>query len=399
MSIDGSDGPQVAIKELLDPQINAENVFSPDPDKAYRVEVDVLAMVGKLKHPHLIKFVCAYTQAKKKYLLFQWANGGNLREFWCNYKQPTSTADIIRWALEQMSGMAGAINVLHNSSANGDINCRHGDLKQENIVRHVKSNGLGTLQIADMGLAKVHNMPTQIRQFATSTVSGTNRYQPPETRLYQLQPRSRAYDMWSMGCIYLEFIIWIFYGAEDLIRFNLSFHESFYTVHEEHGTRVSRLDNEVRKWVNYIKERSLHREDGKCLSNALRDLLHFVCDRLLIQEPGPETQAPSSETISGPPSTPVVVVNSVDNWPPNERPTRAKALELDELLKNIVAKARNSTTYLINPNAAIETAGYYEIPKEAAQPEKTSFLRTPLPRRGSTSNVPLASQLANTKVP
>lgn len=45
--------------------------------------------------------------------------------------------------------------------------------------------------------------------------TGTQKYEPPETdneRGEIGQPRSRLYDMWSMGCIVFEFIIWLLYS-------------------------------------------------------------------------------------------------------------------------------------------------------------------------------------------
>lgn len=173
-----------------------------------------------------------------------------------------------------MWGFAGAINMLHNSTATGVTNCRPGDLKPENIVRHNDGDGLGTLQIADMGLTKVHDIVTRLRNKPTVTVSGTDRYQRPETDLYPKRPRSRAYDMWSMGCIYLEFIIWILYEPDELTRFNKSFKESFFTMEIINSIPVVRLQEE--NLVDWMKERSLHREDHRCLSNALRHLLDLV---------------------------------------------------------------------------------------------------------------------------
>ncbi len=44
-------------------------------------------------------------------------------------------------------------------------------------------------------------------------------YEPPEAEVGQNEPRSRRYDVWSMGCIYLEFAIWLLRGENGLQRF------------------------------------------------------------------------------------------------------------------------------------------------------------------------------------
>jgi serine/threonine protein kinase len=96
---------------------------------------------------------------------------------------------------------------------------RHGDLKLENILNFSEGDSsLGTLKIADMGLAKRHVVATQERDVLTSTRYGTVRYEAPETAI-NIHSQSRLYDIWSMGCITLEFVIWNLYGNIELVNF------------------------------------------------------------------------------------------------------------------------------------------------------------------------------------
>ena len=44
-------------------------------------------------------------------------------------------------------------------------------------------------------------------------------YEAPEAIGELNGPRSRLYDVWSMGCITLEFIIWLLYGNDELNNF------------------------------------------------------------------------------------------------------------------------------------------------------------------------------------
>ncbi|KAJ4294144.1 hypothetical protein N0V90_007834 [Kalmusia sp. IMI 367209] len=107
---------------------------------------------------------------------------------------------------------------------------------------------------------------------------GTIMYEPPETELDQHDPkkgRSRRYDIWSMGCIYLELIIWLLYGPEGLDDFSgrLRSSKRFY---EFDSSKKPKLHNVVEVWVKHIKN------DLRCPPNtALRNLLDLVISGLL----------------------------------------------------------------------------------------------------------------------
>lgn len=64
----------------------------------------------------------------------------------------------------------------------------------------------GILVIADFGLMAFHR--GQSRSLVPGAkLHGTPTYAPPEWQLnYQV---SRSYDIWSLGCVYLEFITWL----------------------------------------------------------------------------------------------------------------------------------------------------------------------------------------------
>jgi serine/threonine protein kinase len=243
-------------------------------------------MARKLDHPHIVKFVGGFKQESKSYLMFQWADGGNLREYWNDSRNWGRTEAIISWTINQMLGLAEALHEWHNYYPATQMNCRHGDLKPENIVRS-KGPGLGKFQIADLGLAKVHSLPTHMRNKPSLSSTGTFRYRSPEIKLGGIQKISRSYDMWSMGCMVLEWIIWLLYGRNELNRFQEeSFthdSEGFFVITEE-GPRIHR---NVLYWIEHMETTCL--KDGEiCYSGALRHLLVFVKERLLIEDPDTE---------------------------------------------------------------------------------------------------------------
>ncbi|KAK4211029.1 hypothetical protein QBC37DRAFT_447106 [Rhypophila decipiens] len=282
-------GQWVAIKKINDTD---DKLLA----KVAQREVAALDLVRRLKHRHLIKFIASYSQQGRHHLIFGWANGGNLKEFWKKTSHtslgPLRRPQTVRWAIEQMSGLAGALNMLHNPGFNG-LNCRHGDLKPANVV--IATNleddpyGLGLLQITDMGLAKVNDHRTLMR-ITSGTHSITERYQSPEFRfrISPDTPTSRSFDVWSMGCIMLEFVVWLLYGGNQLDLFNGSFPNTFFHVDEDgnHSVQVE-LEPSVIEWISHMKETAIGEpaiEKGQCASKALVQVLKLIEEEILVKD-------------------------------------------------------------------------------------------------------------------
>lgn len=148
---------------------------------------------------------------------------------WMQFGAPTK--ENIMWLLKQLRGLAEALKDIHNLSSIGpslptpspapnlvapQLQMRksgwHHDLKPENILLY-KSSGheRGTFQISDFGSGKIHTY----RSGSVNTRSpiGTLTYEAPEAKLERAT--SRPYDMWSLGCVFLELLIWavLDYGA------------------------------------------------------------------------------------------------------------------------------------------------------------------------------------------
>ncbi|KAK3291361.1 kinase-like domain-containing protein [Chaetomium fimeti] len=228
------DGIQVAVKELKD-----ENQF--------KQERSNLTITASLNNSHIIKHIATYevknTNGTTTYsIIFPLASGGNLQTFW-DTEEPR-TPELRQWSLEQILGLATAIRDLH-MGFQGEKHCRHGDLKPLNLL-HFKdpsSKGLGRLVLGDLGISKIHEQVTADRKCATQTRATTPHYEPPEARGIrndndsssndndkdkngsaaagqdQGKPWSRKYDMWSLGCIFLEFAVWLFSDVGTLDKF------------------------------------------------------------------------------------------------------------------------------------------------------------------------------------
>lgn len=173
----------------------------------------------KRYHEHLTPLKGTFRRGEVLYMLFPWAEGGNLHQYWYDKGdlKAEPTYKVKNWIREQFGGLLGALDVLHNQ-----YNYHHGNLKPENILvfdlkgrakARAKARPLGRLALADIGLT-----PTKL-------MSGAQRYEPPEAderHPRHDEPRSRLYDVWSLGCVFLEFIIWLCRGTKGIEDFNTS---------------------------------------------------------------------------------------------------------------------------------------------------------------------------------
>jgi len=262
----------------------------------------MLKEFSKHKHPHLVRLLATYHFGKAYYLLFPYAKY-NLRKYWEATSLPKFEEAMLSWSLHQCKAIASGLHLIHEHHKTQDSEVgipdedraygRHGDIKPENILwsievdkRHEKCcfPEQGFLLIADFGLMDIHKRLTRSRILA-ETIGGSQTYEPPEVRLKQQV--SRGYDIWSLGCLYLEFITWIMLGQEGLGRFlearsktddPVISDDTFYTiVNYAHGISKPRavVRESVKEWI-----KDLH-EHQRC-SDFLHDFLDIVDNNMLV---------------------------------------------------------------------------------------------------------------------
>ncbi|KAF1960285.1 hypothetical protein CC80DRAFT_466036 [Byssothecium circinans] len=381
---------QVAIKEI---KVGSGN---DQTDEAWNREAKALNDINELHHPHIIKCIAAIRRGNGRYFMFPWADGDNLREYWSKESRQNPEPDIVLHALQQLHGIADALHTLHTFCTrqtppqssnydepqleqlrlNGPVvrvqdevytpsddapqeSIRHGDLKPDNIlVFSDPESRHGVFRIADLGLAKKHIVKTSLRDHHTSTIFGTRRYEPPEAGGVQ----SRLFDIWSMGCITLEYIIWLLYGNDELQDFNEAIDMQQSQYFERSRTDDSARDAEVnpivRSCIEHIKSK-----DPECSQeSAIRDLLEIVQTRLLIVPLPPDRV---SSTKRGRLLAPPALGESVTRY-------RATAAEFRDALKRILDK--------------VSTPGYLLTGKDRTNIIRPARLPAPLPSRVAQRN-------------
>ena len=184
-------------------------------------ELAILKELRKYSHAHIVTHLATWTQDERYYMLFPYAQC-NLREY---MKQNKFNPKDALWLLDQFHGMAGAVKRIHDLSSveapNSNLNVMtsaaaerrtawHHDLKPENILFfRDASSGRGMFRISDWGSGKVNTYRN--RSYHTDSPIGTLTYEPPE---YTYDGKtSRPYDIWSLGCVFLELLIWAVFGS------------------------------------------------------------------------------------------------------------------------------------------------------------------------------------------
>ncbi|QGI69578.1 related to tol protein [Fusarium fujikuroi] len=283
----------VAVKE-----IKTGPAMQDDAAEAFNIEANALSNCRHLKHSNMLPCLAAIKMGLSHYFLFPWADGGNLRDFWQSEASPKLSSNLMMDALQQLCGLSEALELLHGYGPEAHAGpsttheegggIRHGDLKPENILRFRSSppSALGTLKIADMGLAKHHEVSTRLRQNMTSTKYGTLRYEPPETVVNKTQATSRLYDVWSMGCIILEFVVWLLDGQQGLDNFNDSirggakhdYDPPYYITRGAADQMVALVHPVVMQQLDDLSRRT----EAQANESALGDLVTIVKERLLV---------------------------------------------------------------------------------------------------------------------
>lgn len=109
----------------------------------------------------------------------------------------------------------------------------------------------------------------------------TCRYEPPEVMTSGTKPWPRRFDIWSIGCVILEFIIWILEGPQGLREFNERIVND--CNKECQYFQVNRDSTcEIHKFV--VEKMKLLSQHHQCEAGntALGDLLKVVREELLV---------------------------------------------------------------------------------------------------------------------
>jgi serine/threonine protein kinase len=118
------------------------------------------------------------------------------------------------WLRTQIRGLAQALALIHGPTA-GSIGFHH-DIKPANILIFMKKDSNtnkdsnmnkdgGTLKFTDWGCSKI-TAYYQRGESPKKSRKGHPPYLPPES--ISENPTSRPHDIWSLGCVFVELLVW-----------------------------------------------------------------------------------------------------------------------------------------------------------------------------------------------
>lgn len=169
--------------------------------------------------------------------------------------------------------------------AGQDENWRHGDIKPENMLRFINgAPGMGVLKLADLGRAKGNQFKTQDRMVIEKDRYRTKPYEPPDIYMRPNESMSRLFDVWSLGCVMFEAIVWMLYGKALLRSFTMSTKTAelnetpfWYAGPNWQFVDISPI---VKNWMEHILD-----NDPECTGSkpsAIKDLLELVFKKMLV---------------------------------------------------------------------------------------------------------------------
>lgn len=281
----------------------------------FEKERRILDSIKAKEHGHLAELLFTYEyqtyEHKEIYNLVFLRADGNLREYWQKNPSPLFDREAVLWSFMQMRGITDALQTIHSfivdkphtmreerqmsggpaviSLVPGEERFgRHGDLKPENILFFESLNGEVCCKITDFGLGRFHGHDTRTKD-APYTIYSSPTYEPPECHLGMLV--SRRYDVWSLACLFLEWLSWMLKGWQAIEDFskrrleksyitsgNSLEDDYFWSLQINDTGRGAIVRQGVRDWVSDL------REDSKC-SQLIQDLLTLIMDELLCIRP------------------------------------------------------------------------------------------------------------------
>ncbi|KAI1313735.1 hypothetical protein F5Y03DRAFT_390036 [Xylaria venustula] len=304
---------------------------------------------GARSHPHVVSLLSTFQQGSNLGLVFYRADG-DLRGFWkSNDLQSQVGMKTSTWVAKQCAGLASALLRLHNHETfsqssednedteempnsrkkvkiaaapkhihdQSDLACdmprdekqtppspptaqqpdesgkirkygRHGDIKPENILWYKDRTGdLGVLQFTDFGVSDLKSDMSKSK--VQSNLAGTLAYRAPEFDVPEWAIRPSA-DMWSLGCVYLEFITWLL-GGEPLLKqfaykrlsWDIFGHVSMDTFFESELNHASGKTIKLQVKDSVISFFDKLHEHKNC-TEYIHEFLILIQDRMLVLE-------------------------------------------------------------------------------------------------------------------
>ena len=201
--------------------------FGKKSSRYFDRERDIQRALRKLAHAHIVTHLATWTQGGTHYIILPYAQC-DLRQY---MEHNTFAQKDALWVLHQFRGMADAIRQIHDLSNKEEptfnltvgtspgerTTAWHHDIKPDNILFFKDScSSYGIFGLTDWGSAKVN--PYRTGSYNTRSPIGTLTYEPPDHD--SKGATSRPHDLWSLGCVFLELLVWAVFGWKHVQTFS-----------------------------------------------------------------------------------------------------------------------------------------------------------------------------------
>ncbi|KAL9618579.1 MAG: hypothetical protein Q9160_006690 [Pyrenula sp. 1 TL-2023] len=209
--LDGAQHARIVRKELRQ-DTESDNLWLEAGSNEHRI----MSYLYHLEHPNILPLLTSYTYNGVPNFLIPLAEDGDLDHFLLAKTRPKDFTDNLTF-YDALSGLASALETLHDYKSDvlgAEMIGYHHDLKPKNILVN-KSRFV----LSDFGLSKLKGGEDSKTPFKR----GQGYYLAPECENFDQDFSkgivSRASDVWSLGCIMLEVVIFMVEGADALVQF------------------------------------------------------------------------------------------------------------------------------------------------------------------------------------
>ncbi|KAH8748010.1 kinase-like domain-containing protein [Hyaloscypha sp. PMI_1271] len=308
----------------------ALKTYHPSERESYKCETKAYKTLSENpKLPLITTFYCDFEQEKdpkdqtenedekcNSYVIVEYADRGNLEEFFQKTKPPSELQDIVNF-WKHFCEIAKALYSVHTiTPQTGDHSEEqagwHYDVKPENIL--VFSNGRSSdyeccFKLTDFGISLFKATDGKRGEPMAVDGCGTIMYGPPECFRFRERwlntsaQTSQGVDIWSFGCILSEAVVWMGMGyaglekyrtarnshpsrsEEDYMELSSCFHDGIKkidTVDEWHKKAIGSLqvaDELIRKIVEKFESCFIDEARLRCKA----DMLDFMLSKARVE--------------------------------------------------------------------------------------------------------------------
>ncbi|KAI0172132.1 kinase-like domain-containing protein [Hypoxylon sp. FL1284] len=260
----------------------------------FKKEAGMLEKFNGSVHHNIVSVASTYKHGKDYFLLFPWADWDLAK--YCASKDPIPTMDPpkVRWLAKQCFNLVEAIHQVHDPpdpdrlQPTDKLYGRHGDIKAENILIFESKDGEPEFILADFGLGALHHDHSK-SEVPNHKIQTTPGLKPPES-IMEGAVITRSFDVWSLGCLFLDLLTWLLGGWQQVQVFQRS-RMSPYIDGQESDIYFDMVTTETEKTVKtgcIVKKKVTEWFGGlhshKHCTQFVHDFLDMIEEQMLIVE-------------------------------------------------------------------------------------------------------------------